>query len=299
MKKASTEVTIIIPCFNRWPFICEAIDSVIGQDWPNTKCIVVDDASTDDTANQLTKKYENNKKVTIITLEENQGQSSARNQGAYAAQSEHIGFLDSDDILHPSSVSSRIYFSNISNKQESMLVGDRISEVDSTRIRPYYKKPGAPITLEEYIEQHGWINTNNFLIRRETFFELGGFDATLSKKEDIEFFLRALCHADAIYTDSPCAIVRDIADNRARHDYNRIIKQGKKFSDKIKQNPGIRKEQKQALIEKDTSSFLHALYKNKEFRLFREEARCALAKKRIRLTKRIAKRYLLSFIKSS
>ena len=94
-------ISVIIPTFNRVEFISEAIDSVLSQTYSNFEIIVVDDGSTDNTKQLLTK-Y--GSRITY-DFQENKGVSSARNKGLDIAKGEWIAFLDSDDIWLPEKLS--------------------------------------------------------------------------------------------------------------------------------------------------------------------------------------------------
>jgi glycosyltransferase involved in cell wall biosynthesis len=89
-------VTIIIPTFNREKKLCDAIESVLKQTYLNKQIIVIDDGSTDKTA-QLVKQYPEIE----YYFQENKGQAAARNNGLRHAKGTIIASLDSDDIWHP------------------------------------------------------------------------------------------------------------------------------------------------------------------------------------------------------
>lgn len=91
-----TLITIIIPTYNRADKICDAIDSVLNQTYKNTQIVVIDDGSTDHTA-QLVKKYTGIE----YYYKKNGGQASARNLGLKYAKGPIIASLDSDDIWYP------------------------------------------------------------------------------------------------------------------------------------------------------------------------------------------------------
>jgi hypothetical protein len=90
------KISVIIPTFNRKNIISASIDSVINQRENGIEIIVVDDVSTDGTAEFIRQKY---KDVTVVELEINSGQNVARNRGASIASGEWLLFLDSDDTL--------------------------------------------------------------------------------------------------------------------------------------------------------------------------------------------------------
>jgi glycosyltransferase involved in cell wall biosynthesis len=92
-------ISVIIPTYNCKKYIARAINSVFDQQIDNLEIIVIDDASTDNTFQYLTKKYQN--KIKIIQHKTNQNLGAARNTGLSQAQGKYIFFLDSDDWLNP------------------------------------------------------------------------------------------------------------------------------------------------------------------------------------------------------
>jgi glycosyltransferase involved in cell wall biosynthesis len=90
-------VTIIITTFNRWPMVADAVESALAQERSAVEVIVVDDGSTDGTAERLRERYPG---VSVIS-QANAERGAARNHGAAAAHGRYLGFLDSDDVLEP------------------------------------------------------------------------------------------------------------------------------------------------------------------------------------------------------
>jgi hypothetical protein len=147
-----------------------------------------------------------------------------------------------------------------------------------------------------------WLCTNSFIMKRTAFQGLQGFNSNLRKKEDIEFFLRALASREAIYANTPCCMVRDVDTQRARHDHKRIIQQGERFIELIQKNPALTSaltsEQINRLIEADTRSVLQSLYRTKQGQRFRSTMRDAISSGKLRPDFRMVKRYALSFLRS-
>lgn len=97
-------VSVIIPTYNSGSYLKEAVESALGQDYPNLEVIVIDDGSTDESLSLL-RPYFN--RVLIISSQ-NFGAASARNFGILASSSEYLAFLDSDDKWLPNKISVQV-----------------------------------------------------------------------------------------------------------------------------------------------------------------------------------------------
>ena len=97
-------VSTIIPCFNRAEVVGDAIESALTQDWQNHEIIVVDDGSTDETAD-ICQRFGTS---IVFVKQENRGVSGARNRGLYLAKGEFVAFLDSDDMWLPGKLSAQM-----------------------------------------------------------------------------------------------------------------------------------------------------------------------------------------------
>ncbi len=92
-------VTVIIPAYNAGKYIKQAIESVLSQEEIDAgliELIVINDCSTDDTAEVLSQ-YATNPRVKIVTHDANTGVSQGRNEGIALAETEYVAFLDADD----------------------------------------------------------------------------------------------------------------------------------------------------------------------------------------------------------
>lgn len=90
-------ISVIIPCYNRENFIGKTIESVISQTYKNWECIIVDDGSTDKSAEKI-KEYISKHSSIKYRYQKNQERCIARNNGIQNAKGKYIAFLDSDDI---------------------------------------------------------------------------------------------------------------------------------------------------------------------------------------------------------
>lgn len=90
-------VSVVLPTYDRWPLVGEAVQSVLGQEFQDFELVVVDDGSSDGTADRLRGL---DPRLRIVR-QENAGRSAARNRGIALASSPYVAFLDSDDLYEP------------------------------------------------------------------------------------------------------------------------------------------------------------------------------------------------------
>lgn len=92
-------VTFIIPVYNVEAYLRECLDSVLSQTSPHWQCIIVDDCSTDSSSKIIEEYLNTDRRFSLISHTENRRQAAARNTGLKRADTSHIAFLDSDDVL--------------------------------------------------------------------------------------------------------------------------------------------------------------------------------------------------------
>ena len=97
--------SVIIPLYNKAPYIERAVKSVLSQDYPHFEIIVVNDGSSDGGEKIVTKLEDERLK---LVSQKNAGVSAARNTGAKEAQYEYLAFLDGDDTWEPNFLSELV-----------------------------------------------------------------------------------------------------------------------------------------------------------------------------------------------
>ena len=178
-------VSVVIPTYNRADFVCEAIASVLRQDYPDMELIVVDDGSCDGTAAVVS----GFGPAVRYLWQENRGVSAARNRGVAASTGGLIAFLDSDDLWLPSKVSAQVaYFEAHADTQAChtdeiwIRCGVRVNE------RHVHRKHGGWQFLASL--RRCLISPSAVMMRRTLWDRLGGFDETLPACEDYDLWLR-------------------------------------------------------------------------------------------------------------
>jgi len=101
-------VSIVVTTWNESRFVEVAIESIRSQTFESFECIIVDDASTDDTVDRVLAAVEDDGRFRIFRMEENRGLAAARNVGLANVRSPYVAFLDGDDFLYPKSIQVRL-----------------------------------------------------------------------------------------------------------------------------------------------------------------------------------------------
>ena len=105
-----TLVTVIMPVYNAERYMRQSIESILAQTYQNWKLLMVDDGSTDSSADIMQEYCDRDSRVQTIPSTGNEGVASARNKGIIAAEGEYIAFLDSDDLWKPQKLETQINY---------------------------------------------------------------------------------------------------------------------------------------------------------------------------------------------
>jgi hypothetical protein len=170
-------ITVVLPVFNGAHFLLEAIDSVLGQNYPCLEIIVVDDGSTDDIEGAIAKLP-----VDVRFFRQlNSGPAGARNRGIRDASGSLVAFLDVDD-LWPLNTLHQLA-DRLSDNRELQVVIGHAQMMTLDALTGQYRNSGTPETSFPYY-------IGSALYRRDVFEKIGLFDATLRYGEDIDWFRR-------------------------------------------------------------------------------------------------------------
>lgn len=183
------EVSVVIPTHERREFVLEAVASVLGQTTPPGEVIVVDDASTDGTAEAIEARHP---EVRVLRREARGGVSAARNDGIRAARGTWIALLDSDDLWRPRKLERQLAHLEASPHL-------RIAQTEEVWLRngkhlnprKVHRKPQGHCF--EALLERCLVSPSAVIIHRSLFGEAGLFDETLPACEDYDLWLRIGC----------------------------------------------------------------------------------------------------------
>jgi hypothetical protein len=184
-------LSVITPAYNVEPYLPACIDSVLSQTLGNWELIIVDDGSTDGTADVIARYSARDRRVHGFRGRNN-GVSHARNVALRHARGKYFTFLDADDVWEPAFAATLIGV--IEKRPEiSIVTGNAVNlgggVLDGRPVRPW---PDAPreIGFLDLIEHEDALFIMS-VFRREVYETIGGFNESLHRSEDYEFWLRA------------------------------------------------------------------------------------------------------------
>jgi glycosyltransferase involved in cell wall biosynthesis len=199
--------SLIMPAYNATAHIQRALDSVLAETVAVDEIIVVDDGSTDGTA-ELVRRY--HPRVRCLTHRVNRGLPTARNSGIGEARNEWLTFLDADDEWLPHIVEAQVRL--LERNPQLKWFYHNVCLV----YRGVVTAGHVPPDLEEEARRTGMLDffaaqlrrvpfgVGGFFIHRAVFEELGGFDPTLRRAQDRDMWWRiAMRHPAIGYTPDP------------------------------------------------------------------------------------------------
>ena len=184
-----TEVSVVIPTYNRAGPVLRAVSSVLGQTFQDREVLVVDDGSTDGTMKAL-ERFEG--RVRVLRHERNRGVSAARNTAIRATESPLIAFLDSDDHWLPGKLEIQVRFFR-ANPDAVACQTQEIWMRRGRRVNPAQRhlKPSGDI-FEPSLARC-LVSPSAVVLRRSLLGEVGLFDEDLPVCEDYDLWLRISC----------------------------------------------------------------------------------------------------------
>ena len=174
-----------MPTFNRAHCLERAIDSVLDQTFRDYELIVVDDGSTDHTADLL-KRYDDSLKS---IHQQNRGVSAARNTGIRAARGELIALLDSDDCWLPTKLERQVDFFE-THPQAQVCQTEEIWIRNGRRVNPKRRHRKFSGLIFEKSLPLCLVSPSAVMLRKSLFDQVGLFDERLPACEDYDLWLR-------------------------------------------------------------------------------------------------------------
>jgi glycosyltransferase involved in cell wall biosynthesis len=234
------EVSVIVPTYNRAARVVRAVESVLAQSYARCHAVVVDDGSTDGTAEVLAARFGANPRVRRLS-QPNRGPAAARNLALAELDAEYVAFLDSDDVWRPWKLEVQIAcLERLRGEGVGLIWGDmdivdeggvlRVADANRQVYGAYRLcrlnegfsgslvlhrlgrswSEGAPDldTKVWWGDVYGWMARGNLcptpsvVLTRERAAATGPFDETMQTGEDYDYFLRASASGPCAFLDA-------------------------------------------------------------------------------------------------
>ena len=239
-------VSVIIPTYNRGHCISRAARSVLAQTYENIELIIVDDASTDDTADRVAEI--DDPRLSFLPQTVNRGAAAARNAGLDSARGTLIAFQDSDDEWLLGKLEMQVstldglgddYGATFGGK---LLYGRDAAGKFGDHLACHVPHPNqidlsGDITSK--LAERNFISPQTMLIRKSIIDQIGGFDERLPCNNDWEFMLRLSTVTKVHYSGGPVVaafISPDSISRREAYKVRSLIIISKKFRDVLSKN---------------------------------------------------------------
>ena len=236
----STEplVSVIIATHNCAQYVGAAVESVLAQTYPNVEVQVVNDGSTDNTADVLAR-YDDNPRVHCHE-QANAGQTSAKNRGIREARGEFIAFCDADDMWLPDKLAVQM---------PGFRQNDTIGVVYSRAI--HINEHGQPLDsdirtdrcvsgrIAEALFTYNIIPFGTAVVRRRCFEEMGAFDERYRMGIDWELWLRLSTRYEFFYVDAPTYLYRVWSRQMSRNWQGRYEATFRIMTEFLERYPGV------------------------------------------------------------
>ncbi len=206
-------VSVIVPTYNTIAYLPDAIESILQQTFEDFEILLVNDGSTDSTAEWA-------KKITdprVRYIEQNnQGLSAARNTGLDLAQGRYVAFLDADDVWEPTKLDKQVAL--LETNPDIGMVHSWVWFMDGEgRSTGRIWKTQAEGMALAHLLQRNDVAVLSALVRRECFTRIGGFDIALRSLEDWDLWLRLAVNDSIAVIREPLAYYRQLPGSMSRN----------------------------------------------------------------------------------
>jgi len=183
---ATSDISVIIPFYNREQFIDQAVQSALAQTLKPLEIILVNDCSQESSRRYLDRYADS---CRIVDLTNNVGLAGARNAGIRAARGQFIALLDDDDIWLPQKLELQRRY--MEEHPECSAVHCSVRAFFSNKPDEVWTcfEPG-PMTLAQALNFYRWVIPSTLMVRASVMGALGGFDFRFRECEDREFMIR-------------------------------------------------------------------------------------------------------------
>ncbi|MFP5022028.1 glycosyltransferase family 2 protein [Pseudonocardia phyllosphaerae] len=190
MRNTNVLISVITPAYNVGPWIGDALDSVLAQTESRFEYVVVDDGSTDDTADVVRARAARDSRLRLVQVP-NGGSGAARNRALAETSAPFVAFLDGDDRWHPRFLEHMLATMHTAPPGVGMAYCHTRVMLENGQVVAPRWQPAGRVDLDRLlVENDPPHNGSSLMIRRACFDQVGGFDTSLPSAVDFEMWLR-------------------------------------------------------------------------------------------------------------
>ncbi|ANL69960.1 glycosyltransferase family 2 protein (plasmid) [Rhizobium phaseoli] len=188
-------VSVVIPAFNASAYVERTLQSAMRQTYTALEIIVVNDGSTDDTAEIVEQIAMSDSRIRLLSTP-NRGVAAARNTGIEASSGQFVAFLDADDLWHRTKIEKQVNALNpLSSRWGAVYALHYVIDEDDEIIRPGSSDVARGYIYARHLNIKYIGNGSALLVRRNAALEVGGFDSSYAAAgiggcEDLDFELK-------------------------------------------------------------------------------------------------------------
>jgi glycosyltransferase involved in cell wall biosynthesis len=184
-------ISVVMPVYNREELVRLSIESILNQTYNNWELIIVNDASTDNTAQIIDAAAKDSDKIKTIHLSDNIGPSGAANRGLQSIQGDYFTIHDSDDISHPDRFRKMVQY--LETHPEINLLGSNIEIIDADGKKIATRNyPQTDDEIRKFIRHSCPFLNSSVLMRTSLIQKLGGYNETLRSSSEVDLWYRAI-----------------------------------------------------------------------------------------------------------
>ena len=200
------KVSINLCCYNSEKYLRETLDSIVGQTYKDWELIIINDGSSDATAD-IIGEYKGKGLPLVYHHQENKGLGYSRTEALKRSHGEYIAFIDHDDLWLPDKLASQVNV--LEDHPEVDFVYSNYFAMKGTRKTLATRKRLPQGDVFERFLCHYPVAILTVMVRKKAIDRLDDFfDINLALAEEYDLFMRLLYRSQAIYLDKPTAVYR-------------------------------------------------------------------------------------------
>jgi glycosyltransferase involved in cell wall biosynthesis len=212
---AGPPLSVVMSVFNAEPFLDDAVSSIRGQSFGDFEFIIVDDGSTDGTADRLARHASLDPRIRVLT-QENRGLIASLNRAIAACTAPLIARMDGDDVAMPERFARQVQA--FRDAPQVVVIGSAFLKLDEqSRVGQQWLPPLSPAEIHSALKRHNCMANPTCMIRRDAVVAAGAYRRAFLYCEDYDLWLRMSEIGDLLNLPEPLLHYRIYPKRDARY----------------------------------------------------------------------------------